>query len=134
MDNSKPTVVIVILLVCCSASAFGCRCTEPTLADSYARADAVAKVRIQLVSQPSADGTVNAEGEVLDSWKVKLPAQIKIVTGEDCAYPLQSGETYILYLNKGDGTWGTYKCRGNRSAKQAGRTLHWLQLHGSSGH
>jgi hypothetical protein len=112
--------------------ALGCRCIEPSLQSAYKRADSIAQVRIDKVSAPTSDGTVTAQGEVLTTWKVSLPLHIEIVTGEDCAYPLKAQKIYILYLSKGDTSWGTYKCRGNRSLREAGQTLRWLNRYGLS--
>lgn len=110
--------------------ALGCRCIEPSLQSAYKRADSIAQVRIDKVSVPSSDGTVIAQGETVTTWKTSLPSHVEIVTGEDCAYPLKAQETYILYLSKGETSWGTYKCRGNRSLREAGRTVRWLKRYG----
>src|SRR4051812_42233515 len=99
----------------CLRPAVACRCTEPSLGSAYKRADSIAQVRIEKVFPPSSDGTMTVQGEVVSTWKASLPTRIEIVTGDDCLYPLKAGETYILYLSKGAGSWGTYKCRGNRA-------------------
>jgi hypothetical protein len=108
-----------------------CRCLEPSPRNAYKRADSVAQVRIDIVSAPSPDGTVTAQGEIIANWKKKLPSRIDIVTGEDCAYPLKARETYILFLSKGSASWGTYKCRGNRVLREAGETVRRLQRYGT---
>jgi hypothetical protein len=133
MRHVNQILGILTLLLFCRIPVLGCRCTEPSLKAAYDRADAVGKIRIEQASAPSADGTVTAQAEVLGSWKTNLPPQIRIVTGEDCAYSLQPGETYILYLSKGDDVWGTYKCRGNRLAKEAAGTVQWLNRRTASG-
>ncbi len=110
----------------------GCRCIEPSLQGAYKRADSVAQVRIDKVSAPSSDGTVTAQGEILKTWKANLPSHVEIITGEDCAYPLKAQETYILYLSKGNASWGTYRCRGNRRMEKAADTIRWLNRYGLS--
>jgi hypothetical protein len=123
-------VLPILAFATCLQPALGCRCIEPSLQNAYKRADSIAQVRIDKVSVPSSDGTVIAQGEIVTTWKMSLPSRVEIVTGEDCAYPLKAQETYILYLSKGETSWGTYKCRGNRSLGEAGRTVRWLKRYG----
>jgi|GEM_PF-5549123 hypothetical protein len=120
-------------VACHAPAALACRCVPPALAAAYEQADAVAEVRIVAVSSPSADGSISAEGEVVAAWKTRLPNPIRIVTGEDCAYPMKANTIYLLYLSKGRDVWGTYECRGNRVLGKAHAALHWLGRHGVSG-
>ena len=125
------SALLGLALSACVQPAFACRCVEPSLQYAYKHADAVGKIRINDVSVPSSDGSVTAQGEILKAWKANLPLHIQIVTGEDCAYPLKAHETYILYLSKGGASWGTYKCRGNRSLRRSGDTIRWLNKYGT---
>ncbi len=129
MNQKNPLFSILTFMFLPLPAALACRCVEPSLKTAYARADAVAQVRIYQVSEPSSDGTVTAQAEVLNSWKTKLPSRIQIWTGEDCAYALRAEEHYVLYLSRGDDRWGTYKCRGNRIGANAAATVSWLNRH-----
>ncbi len=129
----RQTILCIVgLLLTSPGPACGCRCVEPKLKTAYARADAIALVRITRVSQSSEDGTISANADVLDSWKAKLPPHVVVVSGEDCAYPFADQETYLLYLSRGTDSWGTFKCRGNRLRKDAEPALQWLRRHASA--
>lgn len=125
-------LTILIFVVVSLPAAFGCRCTEPTTKRAYARAEAVARVRIVEVSEPTSDGTVTAQGEVESAWKAGLPSRIRIITGEDCAYPFESGHTYLLFLFKGEQEWGTYRCRGNKTDAESAQAVRWLKRYGTA--
>jgi hypothetical protein len=112
-------------------TASACRCVEPRAPAAYAHAEAVATVRVsRVVALP--DGVVEADADVLKSWKAGLPRSIHLVTG-DCAYPMSAGETHLLYLSRGrtDGEWATYRCRGNLPEPNAAERLRWLGRHGT---
>ncbi len=112
------------------ALAIACRCNEPTMSQAYARADAVAMVSIEAISQLPGDITC-AKGVVTQSWKSTLPESLTIFTGEDCSYRLNKGGTYLLYLKRNkDGEFGTYRCRGNKSEAESAAPVRWLNRHG----
>lgn len=130
MDRSSTPALLLVLLSICAGPAIACRRTEPSLDYAYRNADAVAKVRIESVADPSADGSIVAKAVVVTAWKTEVPPHISIVTGEDCAYLFRAHTSYILYLSRSADSWGTYRCRGNRLLVHADRATRWLERHG----
>jgi hypothetical protein len=121
----------VFAVLAFQAPAFACRCTPPSEADAYARADAVAHVRVENATAPSADGTVTADVAVKEAWKRALPASIRVVTGDDCAYPFVAGREYILYLTAGNGgVFGTNRCQRNSEVSADAGESKWLRQNG----
>jgi hypothetical protein len=112
------------------APALACRCTQPSEANAYQRADAVARVRVEAATAPSADGTITAQAQVQEAWKRSLPPSIRVVTGDDCALPLVTGREYVLYLTAGDGVFGTNRCQRNRELVAGSDVPKWLRQHG----
>lgn len=126
----KPIFVFLLFAVLWPVQASACRCKEPSLRVAYANADAVAMVRIKSVAVLPGEIT-RADTTVIQSWKIALPQVSSVFTGEDCAYPLEKGSTYLLYLKQGkDGSFGTYLCRGNRVDGEAARNIRWLNRYG----
>ena len=125
----KPIIVFLLMAAIWPMQASACRCKEPSLRGAYANADAVAIVRIKSVTVLPGEIT-RADAVVIQSWKISLPQEFNVFTGEDCAYPLGKGSSYLLYLKRGkDGEFGTYSCRGNRVDVEAASRIKWLNRH-----
>lgn len=121
------TLVVGLLLAGLVQPALACRCTDPSVKAAYKRADAVARVHI-LADMTETDVQVfSTKAHVIKSWKMALPDDITVVTGDDCAYRMTAGEDYILFLSSGGiATYATYQCRGNRKVSDAKHVLKWL--------
>jgi hypothetical protein len=123
---------LVVALSCLwSVQAMACRCVEPGPRDAYARADMIVLATITELAEMAGD-VARAKSEVHQSWKSESPKELSILTGEDCRYPFAKGETYLLYVKRGDnGEFGTYICRGNLPEAKAKSRLRWLDRHGA---
>jgi hypothetical protein len=120
-------LVPIFLLLWQAQDANACRCKEPSLRQAYDNADVVAVVHLEEVTPGE---VTRARAKVERAWKSSLPESVEIVTGEDCRYPLAKGETYLLYLKRGDGDeLGTYQCRGNKSSSKSAPSVRWLNKH-----
>lgn len=115
----RALLLAAALLVLPALPAAACRCTEPSAEAAFARADVVALVRIEAMGEPGTDGAARGHATVLRAFKGSPPPLLRLVTGEDCAFPLQVGETWLLYLAGGPEEWGTYRCRGNLPLAEA---------------
>jgi len=117
---------LLVLTLGLPFEAWGCRCVEPDIKNSYKRADAVALIHITAIANGN-DGSVRAQGEVLRNWKSALQTKLEVWTGDDCAYHLKIEHTYLLYLQRDkDGRLSTYICKGNRENAHAARYVEWL--------
>jgi hypothetical protein len=134
----KKIFFFLLLSLLASSQAMACRCTDPGPKNAYARADAVALVKIGAVEQFREDVT-RMEVEVLQSWKLKA------VEGSNtlpvfsmtsvCPYIGQEGEAHLLYLKKLDGPpegFWTDRCMGNSPElhARAAKHIRWLNRHG----
>ena len=126
----KSFISLLLLATLWPVRVSACRCQEPSPQSAYAHADAVAMVRVEEVSNLP-DEVSLAGVDVLQAWKSELPKALSIFTGEDCAYPLKKGRTYLLYLRRSkEGEFGTYRCRGNRSQAASVDRVRWLNRFG----
>jgi len=130
--------LLLSLLVSLPAMA---RCVSPEPKSAYARADAVALVKLKAVKIEG--GVARMETEVQKAWKAKVTDETNILIvfstleGHPNPYPFinRVGETHLLYLTQSsgppEGLW-TGNCVGSwvQSHAQATRHIQWLRRHG----
>jgi hypothetical protein len=130
-----PAIVAVLLgLVVAPLPALACRCREPPIGSAYRRASVVVLAEaIEVRGLPEIQGQ-EVKLRVIQTWKADARAIVTIVTGSDCAYSINRGETYLLFLvSAPPGGLTTGKCMGDVPEGMAKVSLAWLSRHGKRG-
>jgi hypothetical protein len=119
-----------------SSIADACRCLEVNSASAaYKHAHAVVTGRVESITQHSddVDGS-DVSFKVTQSWKMQVPARIRITTGTTCAFSFAPDGSYLLFLQQASGdSYTTARCMGNRELATADSFLKWLRENAKRG-
>jgi hypothetical protein len=99
---------------------------------AYKRADVVVIGKVLKVTAGPEPEAITAVLSISSAWKRDIPAQITLVSGEDCVYMLGKDQEHVLYLTKGkeENLYGTVRCRGNNLLFKAKQSIKWLRWYG----
>jgi hypothetical protein len=119
-----------------SSIAGACRCLEVNSASAaYKHAHAVVTGRVESMVRHSDDvDGLDVSFQVTQSWKVQLPARIRITTGTTCAFSFAPDGSYLLFLQEtSDESYTTARCMGNRELAKADSFLKWIRENAKTG-
>lgn len=121
---------LAALLVLPQVNAWACRCPEHVpVMDYYEKAQYVVTGKVVELHANGKDGS-SATVTVNRVWKADVPKTISISTRTSCAFNVNQGAEYLLYLFRTpDGGYYTSKCVGDLPLKQAESRLKWLEQH-----
>jgi len=103
---------------------------EPSIQIAYRSESAVVVVKIVSTTPGGSPTGTLIRAEVLDAWKRQISVTININTDTDCAYPVKSGEDYLLFLAQDHSHhYSTERCFGNLEKATSANAVKWLREH-----
>jgi len=130
LASGVSALVIAGIVSLHAASAWACRCREPSTAAAYAAATLVVVGEAVEVARRSEIQGSAVKFRVHQAWKADAPAFLDVVSATDCAYQVQQGETHLLFLIRDGDRYTTGRCMGNTPVSRGKAALAWLRKHG----